>query len=99
MEKFITKIRSHFNKCTHEQIEKIYVYDTIWDQHYDNDDYDDMPTILVIYYCKDCGKILIKDHIFGSSCYQISSKTEYKKFEQITGYKVEDMTLYKNPQH
>lgn len=94
MKNLINKIRNHFNKCTHEHITKIYVYDTIWDQHFDNDDFDDIPTILVVYYCEDCGKILIKDHISGGSWYPVSDKIDYKKFEQITGKKIKDMTLY-----
>ena len=85
------------NFCPHKNIKTICVIDEKFDYETDNDDLEDIPTLMDIQYCQDCGKILNISHkdeiVIGHL--PISSISECYDFEKITGCKLEEITLWK----
>lgn len=93
MKKFFEKLF-----CRHLKTKTIYIEDIIYDFNNDNDDLDDIPTILEVVYCQKCGKLISKKHTLttpykghwlcmASPLYQIS------EFEMISGLKSRNITL------
>lgn len=67
----------------------------------DNDDLDDIPTIITVKYCKQCGKILDKKFFTNYNCFNypryLSNCHEIKEFYKKCKIKNRnEVTLYKN---
>lgn len=72
----------------------------------DNDDLEDIPTIIKITYCTKCGKILEKHHVVKISNFQRiyygewvntcceSDYSDILEFEKITGLNHKDITCF-----
>lgn len=96
--------------CDHKKhINTVFIEDRIYDYKNDNSDLDDIfRTFIEIVYCENCGKIISMRHTsitdnyisaygFGMF-YKISSESsqdEILKFENATGLKANEITLYK----
>ena len=81
--------------CKHQFTNKVIIHDEIWDQEMDNDDLEDPSTYIEVTYCKTCGKILLKQHVYPTICRQISSIPEIEEFERITKCKARNITFWK----
>lgn len=92
---------SNIFPCSHENSRSVIIRDYLYDEMTDNDDLEDIPTLIKVTYCYDCGKILKKERFNGFNCFMyskyISSDEEirefYKKCKITNRNKV---TLYKN---
>lgn len=78
--------------CKHV-ISEVYIHDEYFDYETDNDDLEDIPTLIKIKYCPLCGKIFSKDHTFLTD--KASTYWEIKEFEEDTGLDSRKITLYK----
>ena len=74
----------------------IKLHDTIFDKMTDNDDMEDYDTIIIVKYCKSCGKIISvsPSNKFGERSDTLS---EVAEFEKITGIDHRTVTLWKEP--
>ena len=91
--------------CEHEK-KDIVINDVIWDRITDNDDLEDIPTMIRVTYCKKCGKILTiqpekTSFRYDESLemnipdYHESCLAEIHEFEDITGIDHRSVTLWK----
>lgn len=100
---FLTKLLP----CKHRNKNTIYIQDKYYDMMIDNDDLEDIPTIIKITYCTKCGKILEKHHIVKISNFQRiywmgewmntcceSNYSDILEFEKITGLNHKDITCF-----
>ena len=96
----MVKIKQLFCKHKYHDIKKIVIHDFLYDKEIDNDELDDFPTYLKVFYCKKCGKLLgVKNYkctIVPFYIYDLSNRQETEEFEKITGYKVKNITKTKN---
>lgn len=99
---FLTKLLP----CKHRNKKNIYIQDRYYDMMIDNDDLEDIPTIIKITYCTKCGKILEKHHVVKISNFQRiyygewvntcceSDYSDILEFEKITGLNHKDITCF-----
>lgn len=87
--------------CGHNNVRSIILEDKKFNEMTDNDDLDDIPTLVKVTYCADCGKILKKEMFFPpffSNFYKyISSPNEIRMFCQCCGIirnLYDEITLY-----
>lgn len=80
--------------CQHKNVKTINIEDKHFDYMTDNDDLDDIPTIVEIRYCVDCGKILDKHYIYDIYPF-VSTWDEIRDFKRICNIRhEEDFSLY-----
>lgn len=85
MYKLFNKLKSIFCKPRVEEIKTIFLYDVYFDYMTDNDDLEDVPTIVKITYSKTSGKILDREMIvphWGENI-AIASDEEYNEFCKV----------------
>ena len=88
----INRIKQFF--CQHKELSSIVVFDRKYDEYFDNDDLEDIPSMIRVSYCRNCGKYWIYGiQPFENGKYQISDLTELRTFKQITGVDPDELTI------
>lgn len=87
--------------CAHANKHSVIIRDYYYDEMTDNDDLDDIPTLIKVTYCYDCGKILKKEYFDNYNYFNysqhLSNNYEMKEFYKRCkiAYRNE-VTLYDN---
>ena len=88
----IKRIKQFF--CQHKDLSSIVVFDRKYDEYFDNDDLEDIPSMIRVIYCKNCGKYWIYGiEPYEEEKYKLSDSTELYLFKQITGINPDDLTI------
>ena len=87
--------------CPHYDIRYVIIRDYLYDEMTDNDDLEDIPTLIKITYCYDCGKILKKERFNNFNYFMfsnyLSSDIEIERFYKKCGItNRNEVTLYNN---
>jgi len=92
---------SNIFPCSHENSRSVVIRDYLYDEMTDNDDLEDIPTLIKVTYCYDCGKILKKERFNNFNYFMfsnyLSSDIEIERFYKKCGItNRNEVTLYNN---
>ena len=87
--------------CRHENNRSVIIRDYFYDEMTDNDDLEDIPTLIKVTYCYDCGKILKKEHFnnfnYFNYAHYLSNYYDINEFYKKCGItNRNEVTLYNN---
>lgn len=88
----IKRIKQFF--CQHKELSSIVVFDKKYDEYFDNDDLEDIPSMIRVIYCRKCGKYWVYGiQPFEEGKFPLSDSIELRTFKQITGIDPDDLTI------
>lgn len=85
--------------CPHDDIRYVIIRDYLYDEMTDNDDLEDIPTLIKVTYCYDCGKILKKERFNNFNYFMFSNylSSDIERFYKKCGItNRNEVTLYNN---